>query len=555
VVLTQPLPPGAGFNTNSSSSTGGGFTVSNGTVFCALGNLPTNSTATVSLVLTNSLIGLMTNTLFVATGSQDTNSADNAAIYVATVTKQAPKIINVGALLTYESGPVNGAIDIGETVTVSLSLANAGAQDTVNLKATLQPTGGVTPLSGPQYYGSLVYGGPSASKSFHLIANPALGGATVATLALQDEQPGGTNDLGTVAFTFGAPAATNFSNTAAITIPNQGPGVPYPSTINVSGLNGQVTKATVTLYGLTHTFPRDINALLVSPTGGNVLFMSHVGGGHAVTNPVTLTFDDAAASVLLAGAPLVSGTNQPSSYPGAVAFPEPAPSGSYGSTLAAVNGHDPNGVWSLYVFDDTTGDGGLIAGGWSLTITHVVPVNPIADLVVGLSSVPNSLLAGGTSTNTIWVTNLGPSAATGVVLTDTLSSGGQSTTNLGNLAAGASARVTFMLEMPVAGGITNTATVAGNEVDPNPANNSARITTMVVSPVPATLSGSTSNGEFHLIVTAQPGSTYVIETSTNLTAWLPLSTNTASPGGTIKFTDTGAPGFEQRFYRTRRLIP
>jgi uncharacterized repeat protein (TIGR01451 family) len=555
VVLSQPLPPGAGFNTNSSSSTGGGFTVSNGTVFCALGNLATNSTATVSLVLTNSVIGLMTNTLFVATGSQDTNSANNAATYVATVIKQAPKIINVGALLTYESGPVNGAIDIGETVTLSLSLANAGAQDTVNLKATLQPTGGVTPLSGPQYYGSLVYGGPSASRSFHLIANPALGGATVATLALQDEQPGGTNDLGTVAFTFGAPAATNLSNSAAITIPNQGSGVPYPSTINVSGLNGQVTKATITLYGLTHMFPRDINALLVSPTGGNVLFMSHVGGGHAVTNPVTLTFDGAAASGLSADAALASGTYQPSSYPGAVVFPGPAPSGSYGSTMAAVNGHDPNGVWSLYVFDDTTGDGGLIVGGWSLTITHVVPVNPIADLVVSLSSVPNSLLAGGTTTNTIWVTNLGPSAATGVMLTDTLSSGGQATANIGNLAAGAGAMVTFLLEMPVAGGITNTATVTGNEVDPNPENNSARTITSVLSPIPATLSGSTSNGEFNLIVFAQPGSTYVIETSTNLTAWLPLSTNTASPGGTIKFTDTGAPGFEQRFYRTRRLIP
>jgi len=57
------------------------------------------------------------------------------------------------------------------------------------------------------------------------------------------------------------------SNPAAITIPEQGIGHSLPFTINVSGLAGEVTKATVTLHGLTHTFPRDVNVLLVSPTG------------------------------------------------------------------------------------------------------------------------------------------------------------------------------------------------------------------------------------------------------------------------------------------------
>ena len=189
----------------------------------------------------------------------------------------------------------------------------------------------------------------------------------------------------------------------------------------------------------------------------------------------------------------------------------------------------------------------------ALNLTFVVPVSPIADLAVGLSTAPASLFVGGTSTNTISVTNLGPAAATGVVVTDTLSSGGQVTTNLGSLAAGASATVIIVLELPVAGGVTNTATRAGNEVDLNPANNSARSVTTVVIPIPATLSGSVSDGEFHLIVTAQPGFTYVIEGSTNLASWVSLSTNTASPGGTIKFTDTSSPSFSQRFYRTRQL--
>ena len=196
---------------------------------------------------------------------------------------------------------------------------------------------------------------------------------------------------------------------AAITIPDHGVGTPYPSTITVANLNplSVVTKATVTLYGLTHTFPHDISVLLVSPTGGNVLLMSHTGGGHAVTSPITLTFDDAAASLLPSSALLTTGTNQPSSYPGTVAFPPPAPSSSYGSALAAVTGQDPNGAWTLFVLDDTAGDAGLIAGGWSLNLTYVVPVNPYADLALGFSSTPASLFPGGNLTSTIWVTNLG----------------------------------------------------------------------------------------------------------------------------------------------------
>ena len=74
--------------------------------------------------------------------------------------------------------------------------------------------------------------------------------------------------------------------------------------------------------------------------------------------------------------------------------------------------------------------------------------------------------------------------------------------------------------------------------------------------VPATLSGSIVNGQFHLSITCQPGFTYAILTSTDLGgSWVSISTNTASAGGTIKFTDTNSPTFNLRFYRTMRLSP
>ena len=343
VVLTQPIPLGSVFITNSANAGPGIFVVSTNEVACLLGDLAANASATVSFVFTNAMIGFMTNTVTLGTASQDPDPTNNTATTVVKVINPAPNIVNAGALVTYESGPVDGAIEPNETVTLSLALANTGARDTsTNLTATLLPTGGVTTnQTGPQiiHYAPLVAGGPSASGSFTFKAAAVLGNATVVTLVVQDESAGLTNQQ--VAFTFGAPVLTPFTNTAAITIPDHGPGMAYQSTITVSGLTGQVSKATVTLNQLTHTFPQDVNVLLVSPTGGNVLLMSHAGAGYSVTNPITLTFDDAAAGTLPNNLPLASGTYQPISYPGAVSFVAPAPAGPYGSALSAVNGRIP----------------------------------------------------------------------------------------------------------------------------------------------------------------------------------------------------------------------
>jgi uncharacterized repeat protein (TIGR01451 family) len=544
--LTDPLPSGTAFV--SASSTVGTCSNSAGAVLCSLGDLAPGAGATVTIVFVPSLQGLLTNTASVSTASHNTSTASTGT-YVATVTGPAPKIIGAGALLTYESGPVNGLIDPNETVTLSFSLANVGSLDAVNLKATLLASGGVTAPSGPQSYGTLIHGGPSAAQSFTFKAAAALGNAIVATLQLEDA----AGSLGAVAFSFNQPVASVWSNTYPINIPDHGVAVPYPSTITVNGLVGVVTKATVTLNGLTHTFPHDVSVLLVGPAGGNVLLMSHTGGGHSVTN-LTLTFDDAATATLPNYDTLVSGTAQPTRYPGAVVFSGVAPAGPYGSALTAVNGQT-NGLWSLFVLDDTAGDRGYISGGWSLSLMTAASLRPFADLAIGITSAPSSLYVGSALTSTIWVTNLGPAAATGIMVTNSLSSGQQVVTNIGSLAAGATAQVTMVLTQPVGGDIISTASVGGNEADLNLANNSAQTSTTVLVPAQAVLTGSIENGQFRLIVTAQPGFEYAIQASTNLTSWVSLSTNTASIGGTIKFTDTDSPSLGGRYYRTLRLAP
>lgn len=569
-VLTQVLPPGAGLVGVSSSV--GSCTNFGGVISCALGDLASNTTATVTIILTNSVAGLMTNRVDLTFDSYDPNPANHSAVHVTTVVNPSPAIIAAGATLTYESGPVNGAVDPGETVTLVLSLANLGTLDTSNLKATLLPSGGVTLPTAPQYYGTLIQGGPSAARSFGFKASATPGTAVVATLQLQDERPGVTNNLGTVAFTFSLPVASAWSNTAAMTIPSYGVATPYPSSINVTGLVGRLSKATVTLNGLSHTFPHDINVLLVSPSGSNVLVMSHTGGGNAATN-LTLTFDDAAASSLPNYNPLSSGTFRPSSYEGPVALPGTASPQSYQFALAGLNWSEPNGAWLLYVYDDSAGDGGFIARGWSLSLTTLVTVGPVVDLALTLSSSPAALNVGGTLTNTINIRNLGPDWATGVTLTNPLPAGvnfvsatlsqgtisgtigGPLVCSLGNLAAGSGARVTVVLSPTSAGSFTNLIVTAADEEDLNQANNTVQTRTTVVDTRPATLQGVISNGQFHLIVTAQPNTAYAILGSTNLSLWNPLSTNTTSAEGVIDYTDTDSSTLTQRYYRTQRLEP
>lgn len=184
-----------------------------------------------------------------------------------------------------------------------------------------------------------------------------------------------------------------FSNTTAFTVADRvsnnagtDPGLAslYPSTISVTGLTGSVTKVKVSL-NLTHTFPDDLDILLVGPTGAKTLLISDAGGSGNVT-AATYTFDQAAANnfpdVGTDAAPVVPGSYKPANYTG-LATPEPNGQDNFPTagglqafpapTLDVFNGTAPNGVWSLYVVDDQTGDTGSVPNGWSLDITTGTP--------------------------------------------------------------------------------------------------------------------------------------------------------------------------------------
>jgi subtilisin-like proprotein convertase family protein len=178
-------------------------------------------------------------------------------------------------------------------------------------------------------------------------------------------------------------AQTTFSNTGEIIINDGSPATPYPSEIAVSGL-GNLTNVTVTLTGITHSFPDDIDILLVGPQGQQAVIFSDVGGGPDLTaGSYTITLDDAALLPVPDTGTLASGTFKPTNTGAGDPFPAPAPAGAPGSLLSVFNGTNPNGTWSLYVVDDSAQDNGSITGGWALNITAAAVPEPSTWLLLG----------------------------------------------------------------------------------------------------------------------------------------------------------------------------
>jgi len=332
-----------------------------------------------------------------------------------------------------------------------------------------------------------------------------------------------------------------------------------------------VTKVTATLYNLSHQYPGDIDVLLVGPGGTNVVLMSDAGnGGFSIAN-VTLTFDDTATSLLPDRALIQSGTYRPTNlgilvdpFDSTNAVP-PAPNRPYGTTLSVFNGANPNGAWYLYVLDDSAGQAGEIAGGWSLSITTTDPLAPTPDLSVTLADGPDPVVVGSLLTYTNTVANHGPGTALNVNLTNLLPSGvtylGATATSgsisslsnqvilaLGSLPAGARATLIVTLRPTVEGSLIGSTRVRGSQPDLNLDNNAVTVRTIVTGQ-PALLISPKDDQ----VVLAWPeaASSFLLEGTGSLAPanWLPVTAERTTSGGYIYVTVN--PVGPMQFFRLR----
>ncbi len=424
---------------------------------------------------------------------------DFALVIYNAVEAPVPVIALDGFTVTSENCfPTNGVVDPGETVTLNFALRNTGGADTTNLTVTLMETNGVTSPSAPQSYGTLVAGGGPMIRSFTFTAAGLCGGTINPVLQLND----GSEVLGrlvcSVPLGLQLVSVRSATNSARISIPASGTlgkASPYPTTISISGITGTVSKVTVTLAGLTHTYPDDIDAVLVGPAGQSVMLMSDAGGANDVSG-VNLTFDDDTANPLPDSSQIFSGMYKPTNYdPASDNFPAPAPTGPFGQTLSAFRGLDPNGTWSLYIQDDASGDAGALNQGWSINIITsnavcCAGVASLADLAAGQTVNPGMANIGAQITFTFGLTNLGPDTATGVIFTDALpaglsfvsanssqgaysNNGAAVTCALGTLTNGAAATVTITAVASASGTWTNSATVSSSTLETAANNNTA----------------------------------------------------------------------------------
>ena len=144
-------------------------------------------------------------------------------------------------------------------------------------------------------------------------------------------------------------------------------------------------------------------------------------------------------------------------------------------------------------------DGGTTSPEWDIDSVSVTEVGvydcyvPGADLAVSQTTSPPSVGVGSNITYAITVTNAGPFAASGLVLTDTIPASvtfvgaspgctyaaGQVTASFATLNANAATNVSITVQAAAPGPITNRVSVSSATVDPNSANN----TTVLVSTV------------------------------------------------------------------------
>ncbi len=420
------------------------------------------------------------------------------------------RIVTAAAATMIFETCTNGAIDPGEAIGISLTLQNLGGVNTTNLVATLLNTNGVLYSSGSQTYGALVGLGAPISKTFTFMADGNCGGAISPTLQLQD----GPTNLGLVSFSLplGAPMSTWVQNFDSVTAPALPAGwtiggsagysnwvtsaaardtAPY-SAFAYEATNASVTDLIsppipVTLPTARFVFRQSFDTE-VDPTGtaydGGVLEMS-IGGG---------AFQD----ILAAGATFVSNgynrtivsTNAENPLDGRLCWG--GISGGFITTIinlpATAAGQNVQFKWRFGV-DNMNGYGGT---GWYVDTlalqegTNCCVPSTNADLAVGQTASPSTLLAGQAMAYSIAVSNLGPAPAISVTLTDILPAnvtfnfagsgatilGDRIVWNFGLMTSGRTTNLTVLVTPNVDGPITNTLLAASAMNDPNLVNSS-----------------------------------------------------------------------------------
>ena len=449
VTVTDSLPASVTFV--SATSTVGSCGHAAPTVTCTVGSLASGASATIEIKVRPQTAGSLTNSASITGTEGDPDPTNNTASVTTGV--------NPGADLRITKGAAPNPVLAGGILTYTLVATNLGPSAATGVTVTDSLPASVTFVSATSTVGSCGHAAPTVTCT---VGSLASGASATIEIKVRPQTAGSLTNSASITGTEGDPDPTN--NTASVTT-GVNPGADLritkgaaPNPVLAGGILTYTLVATnlgpsaATGVTVTDSLPASVTFVSATSTVGSC--------GHAaptVTCTVGSLASGASATIEIKVRPQTAGSlTNSASITGTEGDPDPT------NNTASV----------------TTG------------------VNPGADLRITKGAAPNPVLAGGILTYTLVATNLGPSAATGVTVTDslpasvtfvsatsTVGSCGHAaptvTCALGSLANGAGATVTITVRPQIAGPLANAASVGGTEGDPNPTNNTASVTTTV----------------------------------------------------------------------------
>jgi FG-GAP-like repeat len=147
------------------------------------------------------------------------------------------------------------------------------------------------------------------------------------------------------------------------------------------GLWARIQTLTITLSGLSHTFPADLDFLFVGPDGTNLAFWSDAGGGTPISNQ-NISIRDSAAALLPSSGGVATGTYRPADYggvetnsnwtglPPGLVINHPTPNGAATLDASFAGKWIDNTTWTLFVRDDAAPDSGTL-NDWGIQATLI----------------------------------------------------------------------------------------------------------------------------------------------------------------------------------------
>lgn len=467
VVVTDTLDANVIYQSGTSSIAGAKITQSNGIVTAAVGTVPANSTATVTIDVTvgSAAVPQVSNSASVTT--TDTNTGSPTSI--TTVTAVAPVTDLAISSIATTPAPNYAGVNLVYTITaVNHGPSNATGvivTDTLPSLTDIGSISAVTSISGvtPTVNGNVV------TADFGDLAS-----GTPVTVTI------------TVTPNAAAVADSPLSNTATIT------GNEFDSN---TGNNTQTTTNTIS--------PAADLQVVISPNP------TPVDAGMQVTYTITATNN---------GPSDATGVVVTDTIPGDVTFVSATggvtPDSKNVITFAAVDlANSKSAIFQVIVSTmgtsaSPTTDMATVAGDQfdpnssNDTASVSVPVIPVSDLQVGMTATTGPVYVGDQITYTITASNAGPSAEPAAVLTDNVPTslsivsattslpgvdpvivGNVVTADLGSLAVGGTPVTMTIIVTPqaaAAGQVTNSVTISGQNADTSPQNNTAKSVTTVV---------------------------------------------------------------------------